>query len=242
VRRIGLAVLLGLAAHGAAFATWSIVAVDTAAGRVVIASATCLPQSAFGRIGARDLRDIQAAVVPGKGGAVGQALIDTSRANQKLLFQELGKGTEPAAILKLLRQSDAAFESRQFGIVDLEGRKSGFSGKENLQRSLSVGGSAAGGIHYQIQGNILANDDVVHDAARALAETRGALPDRVMAAMDAADARGGDRRCTDGRTSMVAYLLVVEKDGRETYISVTDEQPGNPVRNLRARYEQLSPK
>jgi uncharacterized Ntn-hydrolase superfamily protein len=238
-KRALLSVLLTLCVHPMAFATWSIVAMDTASGQIVIASATCLPQAVFGRIGAKDLRDIQAAVVPGRGGAVGQAAIDTTRANQKLLIQELGRGTDPTAILGLLRERDGAFESRQFGIVDLQGRKAGFSGKQNQPSAISVSGSAGSNIHYQVQGNILASDAVVHDAARAIAQTGGPLAARVMAAMEAADLRGGDRRCTGGKTAHVAYLLVVEKSGKETYISATDEDPGNPVKVLRARYDKL---
>jgi len=68
---LGIAVILALTPQ--AFATWSILAVDTASGQMVVASATCLQQSVFPRLGARDLRDIQAVVVPGKGIAACQA-------------------------------------------------------------------------------------------------------------------------------------------------------------------------
>src|SRR5207237_7936088 len=93
-------------------------------------------------------------------------------------------------------------------------------------------------IHYQMQGNILYSDDVIHEAARAFTRTSGPLSDRVMAAMEAADAKGGDKRCTDGRTAYVAYLLVVDKSGKETYISVTNEDSRNPIKSLRAHYDQ----
>src|SRR5215813_10155221 len=76
-----------------AFATWSVLAVSQISGRVVIASATCLalepPQT---------LMKIQAVVVPGKGVAAAQAILDASGANQKLIFQELKKGTSPEEI------------------------------------------------------------------------------------------------------------------------------------------------
>jgi hypothetical protein len=92
---------------------------------------------------------------------------------------------------------------------------------------------------------------------------QGSLTDRVMAAMEAADAKGGDSRCScesepkidapcDGRTSHVAYILRAEKGDRSgrsfndgdysMYISVTDKdiQPAenaNPVKTLRMRYD-----
>jgi uncharacterized Ntn-hydrolase superfamily protein len=61
-----------------------------------------------------------------------------------------------------------------------------------------------------------------------------------MAAMEAADAKGGDRRCTGGRTSSVAYILMVDKSGKETYISVTDEDSRNPITALRSRYDKAT--
>jgi uncharacterized Ntn-hydrolase superfamily protein len=242
VKRIGLVIAFCLLIHQTAFATWSIVAVDKNTGQIVVASATCLQQRVFPQLGAKDLRDIQAVVIPGKGAAVCQASIDATRRNQQLVFAELEKGTDPARILELLRKQDSAFESRQFGILDMQGRSAGFSGMTNLPAALSTSGKIGSNIFYQIQGNILASETVVHDAARALAQARGTLADRVMAAMEAADAAGGDKRCSGGKTAHVAYLLTVEKDGRSRYLSVTDQdikpnEGTNPVKALRMRYD-----
>jgi uncharacterized Ntn-hydrolase superfamily protein len=80
-------------------------------------------------------------------------------------------------------------------------------------------------IFYSIQGNILRPGLVVPNAVQAFINTKGAITDRVMAAMEAADGSGGDSRCTcppwptdgtapsiacDGRTSHVAYILMAE--------------------------------
>src|SRR5207237_5116407 len=111
VRRTVLPVLLLLAVPSRALATWSVVAVDRSTGRVVIASATCVP-------GDDDfLKGVQAVVVPGKGVAACQAAVDNTHTNQMLVFQELQKGTDPKAIIELLAK-DPAFQSRQFGILD----------------------------------------------------------------------------------------------------------------------------
>ena len=141
LRRGLLAIAAILTVQATAFATWSILAIDARTGEIVVASATCLQQSVFPRLGAKDLRDIQAVVVPGKGAAVCQAAIDTSRQNQQAVLEELRKGTDPAKILDLLKAQDSAVESRQFGILDLQGRSVGFSGKENQPTSLSESGS-----------------------------------------------------------------------------------------------------
>jgi len=246
-----------------ASATWSVVALDRDTGTVVIASATCVPQERLERFPAKDLRDIQAIVVPGVGVAAAQAGVDRTRANQRLIYDELIKGTDPARILEMLKQ-DPAIESRQFGILDMRGRSAGYSGAKNGKVSLDRQGQVSGTrIHYSIQGNILASDRVVEAAVDAFAAARGTLTDRVMAAMEAADANGGDSRCTcdtepkvaapcDGKTAHVAYILRADQADRRgesfndgdyaMYISVTDRdikpsENANPVRTLRMRYD-----
>lgn len=202
------------------FATWSVVAVDRSTGRVAIASATCVN-------GDDDfLKGVQAVVVPGKGVAACQAAVDQTHQNQMLVFQELQKGTDPKQIIELLAK-DPAFQSRQFGIVDLQGRRAGHSGLTNGYVSQDVQGQVPGTeIVYSIQGNILRPGQVVPNAVQAFVRAKGALTDRVMAAMEAADGSGGDSRCScppwptdgsspkiacDGKTAHVAYILLAEK-------------------------------
>jgi hypothetical protein len=217
--RLVTSVLLLVAAPTTAWATWSVIAVDRSTGRVVIASATCVDRDD------QFLMQVQAVVVPGKGVAACQAAVDGTHANQMLVFQELQKGTEPRSIIELLA-ADPAFQSRQFGILDLQGRMAGHSGLTNGYVSQDVQGQVPGtDIFYSIQGNILRPGQVVPNAVQAFLKTNGALTDRVMAAMEAADGSGGDGRCTcppwptdgstpkipcDGRTSHVAYILMAE--------------------------------
>lgn len=206
-----------------ASATWSVIAVDLATGRIVIASATCVNRDdAF-------LKGVQAVVVPGVGVAACQAAVDGTHANQMLVMRELQKGTSPARIIELL-SADPAFQSRQFGIVDLQGRMAGHSGLTNGYVAQQMQGQVPGTqIYYSIQGNILRPGEVVPNAVRAFVETQGAITDRVMAALETADRFGGDSRCTcpnlppdgplpaipcEGRTAYVAYILMAERGDR----------------------------
>ncbi len=246
-------------------ATWSVIAIDTRTGQVVIASATCVAQGRFANFPSAGLMDIQAIVVPGVAVAAAQAGVDMTRANQELIYAELKQGTEPDRIIEMLSE-DPDFERRQFGIVDLQGRCAGHSGSGNGEASLAVADSIpAEGIYFSVQGNILASDDVVHLAVAAFKDEAGTMADRVMAAMEAADDAGGDVRCTceseplldhvpcDGKTSHVAYILVADADDPEgesfndgeysLYIDVNDEnieegENANPVRTLRMRYDR----
>jgi len=255
---------LAAAAPTALAATWSIVAVDRETGRLVIASATCVPQAALRNFPSEGLWDVQAIVVPGKGVAAAQAAVDRTRESQMLIRRELAAGTDPDRILAMLVE-DPAREGRQFGIVDLEGRSAGFSGARNGAASLSVQGAVRGtGIHVSIQGNLLASDAVVLDAMAAFLSAGGSLEDRVMAAMEAADRAGGDARCIcttppvpdapcAHRTAHVAYILAADSDDRPDlehhargewsfFLHVTDEditpeENANPVTTLRLRYD-----
>jgi uncharacterized Ntn-hydrolase superfamily protein len=211
--------------------------------------------------------DVQAIIAPGFGVAAAQAGVDRTRENQNLIHRELKKGTHPSAILQML-MSDPAIQSRQFGIVDLRGRFTGFSGATNGAASLSVQGQVAGTeIYYAIQGNILASNAVVQDAVRAFEQATGSITDRTMAAMEAADAAGGDRRCScttapvptttlacTSRTAHVAYLVAADStdssgasynDGTYAlFLDVTDQntradESPNPVVTLRMRYDAL---
>src|ERR1043166_1268348 len=255
--RSAAAFLLSLLLPSTAFATWSVIAVDMSTGRVVIASATCVNQTdAF-------LMGVQAVVVPGKGVAACQAGVDGTHANQMLVYDELQKGTDPARIIELL-SADPAFQSRQFGILDLSGRSAGHSGLTNGYVTQDIQGRVPGTqIYYSIQGNILRPGEVVPNAVKAFLATNGALTDRVMAAMEAADASGGDSRCTcpanpdstaagipcTNKTAHVAYILMAERNdtngdshnnGKYTmYLTVNQPEQGGPNRTKAG--ENLNP-
>jgi hypothetical protein len=222
MRRTFLLLVVMLALQTSAFATWSVIAIDRSTGRVVISSATCT--------GAADdfLKDLQAVVVPGKGVAACQAGVDgATHQNQTLVFDQLKMGTDPATIIEML-SLDPGFQSRQFAILDMQGRMAGHSGLSNGFTTQHIFGQVPNTeIFYSVQGNSLRTGGVVPNAVNALVEARGGVTDRVMAAMEAADAAGGDQRCTctvggasqapanpaipcTSRTATVAYILAAD--------------------------------
>lgn len=259
MRALVLALVTLAALPSSAFATWSVIAVDLATNRVVIASATCVDRDD------QFLMGVQAVVVPGKGVAACQAGVDGTHKNQMLVFEELKKGTDPARIIELL-SVDPAFQTRQFGILDLQGRHAGHSGLNNGYVSQDIQGQVPGTkIFYSIQGNILRAGNVMPNAVQAFLKTTGALTDRVMAAMDAADGSGGDSRCVcppwptdgtapaipcDGRTSHVAYILMAEPNDTNgdshnngkyaMYITVSQPGPDKGPNQIKAG-ENLNP-
>src|SRR5437870_2681532 len=262
--KVLLALFILFATVESASATWSVIAIDKKTGQVIIASATCVAQAAFPKrqpTPSRDLMDVQAVIVPGVGVGACQAGADNTRLNQMTVFDELKKGTDPAKIIEILHM-DPDIERRQFGILDMQGRSAGFNGARNSTASLFVPGHV-GDYYFQVQGNTLFSDQVAYEAALAFTRAKGTLADHVMAAMEAADAKGGDKRCNcetdpkpnapcDGKTAHVSYILIANKEDQTTkshnqvmyyaYIRVTDEdikpaENANPVKTLRMRYD-----
>ncbi|MBZ5602339.1 MAG: DUF1028 domain-containing protein [Acidobacteriia bacterium] len=234
-----IAALLCLASPG--FATWSVIAIDQKTGQVAIASASCVDDIDDG------MRDAIAVVVPGKGVAACQAAVDRTHQNHALVFQEMQKGTDPHRIIEML-SADPQFQSRQFGIVDIEGRAAGHSGLLNSFETLFVPGHVPDtGVYYQVLGNTI-RSGAIRKGAQAFVEASGSLTDRVMAAMESIDANGGDVRCScppaeskpalpcDNKHAHAAYILLAnpadssgsaESNGKYAmYIGVTQPAPG----------------
>ena len=115
----------------------------------------------------------------------------------------LATGRDASAVLQQLTASDEMRAQRQAGVVDAKGRAATFTGDECFDWA---GGLAGEG--YCCQGNILTGPDVVDAMAAAYQGAEGDLAERMLAALRAGDAAGGDRR---GRQS--AALLVVREGG-----------------------------
>jgi len=176
-----------LGAAGSAEATWSILLVDTRTGEIALGSATCL--TSF------DLRANTPVIITGVGAATAQSFVDSSGRNRVRIRDGLAQGLTPAEILGDLATFDTGHQTRQYGIVDTTGLAATFSGT-------GAGAWAGGetgefdGIIYAVQGNLLTGPAVVDDAVTAILATPGDLAEKLMAGMEAAQAAGGDARCS----------------------------------------------
>ena len=104
----------------------------------------------------------------------------------------LAKGVEPSAALSQLLAADEQRESRQLALIDMQGRAAAHTGKQN--------GNWAGsrqGLNYTVQANIMVGPEVVEAVATTFEATAGTsmpLAERMILAMEAGQAKGGDRR------------------------------------------------
>ena len=195
--------------------TFSIVAADVDKGDWGIAVASKFP--------------CVGAVVPwaraGVGAVATQSWANTSFGPEGLAL--MGAGVEASGALDRLLLGDDGREDRQVGFVDTSGRSATFTGSKCMDWAGGVTGDG-----FAAQGNILAGEAVVAELARAFVETEGDLCDRLLAALIAGDAAGGDKR---GRQS--AALLVVREGGgyegrNDRYIDLRVDDHADPINEL----------
>jgi uncharacterized Ntn-hydrolase superfamily protein len=203
-----------------ACATFSIIARDPDTGEIGIAVQSKVP--AVG------------AVVPWAKAGVG-AVATQSYANPRYGpegLELLSKGVDPAEALKRLTEGDPERERRQVGILDAKGRTATFSGKAC---HAWAGGSAEDNVCAQ--GNILAGEDVVAAMLKAFKESKGELGARLIAALEAGQAAGGDVR---GQQS-AALLIVREGWGygglNDRYRDLRVDDHPEPIAELKRVYD-----
>ena len=175
--------------------TYSIVAADPASGDV-----GCAVQSKYFAIGA---------VTPwvrADAGAVATQAMGVVAANGQRVLEELAAGVAPGDAIERVLAVDGGRELRQLGAVTADGRAAAFTGTECVAYAGQIVGDG-----FAVQGNMLASAEVVDAMASAFVEAKGALVDRLLAALDAAEAAGGDSR---GRQ---AAALVVERSGHAAH-------------------------
>ena len=138
----------------------------------------------------------------------------------------MGQGKSAAETIKLLTEEDKGKELRQVGIVDAKGEVANFSGEK-----CNPWAGAKSGKYYTCQGNLLAGENVIEAMAKSFEETKGPLAWKLMAALQAGDLAGGDKR---GKQS--AAILVVRKGGGATgsdrYIDFRVDDHKDPVPEL----------
>jgi uncharacterized Ntn-hydrolase superfamily protein len=140
----------------------------------------------------------------------------------------LAQGMRPEEVMKTLKDSDANIEVRQFGIVNKQGDAMSFTGSK-----CNAWAGHKMGKNYACQGNLLAGDAVIDAMAKAFEETKGRLAWKLMAALEAGDKAGGDRR---GKQS-AALLVVADKSGgrdgaNDRFIDLRVDDHKEPVAEL----------
>jgi uncharacterized Ntn-hydrolase superfamily protein len=213
--------------------TYSIVAYDSVSGDLGVAV-----QSKFPNVGG---------IVPwaqaGVGAVATQSLGNTAYGERGLELIAQGATAEEA--LRIIMRTDTMLQDRQVGIVDARGNAASFTGKSTFDWAGGrtggdgrTGGQAGGkgevivGRGYTAQANIMVSDQTVKNLAETFERSKGSLADRLMAALKAGQAGGGDKR---GMQS--AALLVVRKNGgylgaNDRFVDIRVYDAPNPIAEL----------
>src|SRR5690606_12480018 len=134
----------------------------------------------------------------GVGAVATQAIVDVSYGPQALAL--LARDIAPEAVVDLVwgadpdpRPEDWTKRGRQLAVIDDRGRVAAYTGPEATEWA-GHRACTAPGAHCTAQGNILAGPEVVEAMTRAFETTPGHLSFRLLAALEAGQAAGGDRR------------------------------------------------
>lgn len=162
----------------------------------------------------------------GIGAVATQATVNASFGVQALAMLE--SGLAPDEVMRGLAATDSLWPSRQLAMVDARGRAVTWTGPRCLDWA---GGESGPG--FACQGNILAGPAVVANMAKAYRAARGELAERLIAALEAGQQAGGDKR---GMQS--AALIVVRPSDRhpeyaQRYVDLRVEDHREPIRELR---------
>ena len=176
----------------------------------------------------------------GVGVAATQAIVDVSYGPQAIAL--LRQGMKPADIIKKIwegdpdpRPADWTKLGRQFAVIDAQGNVAAYTGPKASEWAGDQQGK-----YCSAQGNILANAEVVSSMVKAFEATEGHLSLRLLAALEAGQLAGGDKR---GMQS--AAMLIVKKDGgvwlhNDVVLRLQVDDSPEPIKELRRLVEKAA--
>ncbi len=211
------------------FHTFSIAAIDPRTGEVGVAVTTRVPCVGNGVPWVRK----------GVGAVATQASTRTEYGNE--LLDALAKGDAPDVALKRLLATDSGFQSRQVGVISIDGRSAQHTGT-----GPNAWAGHRAGKNYVTQGNILVGPQVLEAVAKSFEASEGTphhLADRLINAIEAGFVLGGDKR--HGLRTSAAVVVADSRpgvsrrtDGQTVNINVCENE--NPVGELRRIYDAVS--
>jgi len=174
----------------------------------------------------------------GVGVAATQAIVDVSYGPQAISLLKLGYA--PDKIVKFLQDTDSdpkpenwSKAGRQFAVMNAHGDYAAFTGPK-----ATAWAGHKGGRYCTAQGNILAGEGVVSGMVESFENTSGHLSLRLLAALEAGQKAGGDKR---GMQS--ACMLIVKKDGgvwlhNDVVLRLQVDDNPEPIQELRRLVEK----
>ena len=216
--------------------TYSIVAYDSVTGDLGIAV-----QSKFPNVGG---------LVPwaraGVGAVATQSLSNTDYGEKGL--ELIARGATAPEAMRIIMRSDTRPSQRQVGMVDARGNSASWTGDSTFDwAGGKTGGGADGqtggkgkmitGRTYAAQANIMVSDATVRNMAETFERTHGSLADRLLAALVAGQAGGGDKRGMQSAALLVVRAGAGYLGATDRYIDIRVYDAPDPIKELQRLYE-----
>ena len=195
--------------------TWSILARDPASGAFGVAIST-----RFFAVGA-----LCPHAASGVGALSTQALVNPHYGRQGL--ELLRAGVAAPEVVQRLTGPDEGREHRQLHVIDSAGRIGQFTGKQCIEWAGAIAGDG-----FSVAGNMLAGPRVVDETANAFQNSKKPFPERLIAALQAGEAAGGDKR---GKQS-AALLVFTKEEYADLNLRVDDH--AEPLAELKRLYDK----
>ncbi len=217
--RFALIFMLGFAVPAAAgmpVHTFSIVARDSVTGDLGVAV-----QSHYFAVG-----PVVPWAEPGVGAVATQSLVEVAYGPRGLALMKAGKSA-PDALAELVA-ADSGRGGRQVAMVDTRGRIAAYSGP----KCIADAGHLVGG-QFSVQANLMANDRVWPAMARAYRAARGDLAERMLQALEAAQAEGGDIRGQQSAAILIVRGVASDRPWADRTMDLRVDDSPRPIAELR---------
>ena len=148
----------------------------------------------------------------------------------------MAKGVEPKDAIAQLLATDEARESRQLGMIDMNGRSAAHTGKGN-----NAWAGSRQGLNYTVQANIMVGPDVVEAVATTFEASEGSgmpLAERMILALEAGQATGGDSRWGNLQSAAIRVADPNDPGRGNDYIALAIEvgEHAEPVGEMKRIY------
>ncbi len=146
--------------------------------------------------------------------------------------------------MRIIMRSDTRPSQRQVGMVDARGNAASWTGDSTFDWAGGrIGGGAVGGKGqlitghgYAAQANIMVSDATVRNLAETFERSRGSLADRLLAALVAGQAGGGDRRGMQSAALLVVRAGAGYLGATDRYIDIRVYDAPDPIKELQRLY------
>jgi uncharacterized Ntn-hydrolase superfamily protein len=162
----------------------------------------------------------------GVGAVSTQAQVNVGFGKKGLKLME--EGLTPRQAVEKCCEEDRNPDVRQLAMIDAKNPPFAFTGKRCNDHASHVVGK-----DYAVQGNLLAGRETVEAVARAFEETPGSLAGRILAALSAGKAAGGDRR---GHHSCAVIVASRRSGEKELLLDLFEDDAEEPIESVRKKF------